>query len=298
MTQIATAAEPSFQGEYWLWRSQKIYYVHAGSNPQRPPLLLIHGFGASTDHWRKNIAELSQHFEVWAIDLLGFGRSQKPNWQYNGDLWRDQIHEFITAKIQRPTVLAGNSLGGYGALCTAGDRPESVAGVILLNSAGAFSDTTPLGSQSVNPLQKLLRDGIQALLKQSWANRLLFESVRRKSRIRRTLLQVYTNKAAVTDRLVEEIYAPSCDPGAPQVFATIFTTRQGKTVDQLLKTMTCPLLVIWGQNDPWMNAPSRSAKFREHYPGLTEHFLDAGHCPHDDRPDLVNPVIQNWLMAL
>jgi pimeloyl-ACP methyl ester carboxylesterase len=297
MTQAAPA-ESAFPGTHWLWRSQKIYYVRAGHNPHRPPLLLIHGFGASTDHWRKNIAELSQHFEVWAIDLLGFGRSQKPNWTYNGDLWRDQLHDFITEHIRRPTVLAGNSLGGYAALCTAGERPESVAGVILLNSAGAFSDTTPLGSGSVNPLQKLVRDGIQVLLKQSWANRLLFESVRRKSRIRQTLLQVYTNKAAVTDRLVEEIYAPSCDPGAPQVFATIFTTRQGKTVDALLQSMTCPLLVLWGQNDPWMNAPSRSAKFRQYYPGLTEHFLDAGHCPHDDRPELVNPVIQNWLMAL
>jgi len=46
----------------------------------------VHGFGASTDHWRKNIAELRNDFEVWAIDLLGFGRSAKPNWQYSGDL--------------------------------------------------------------------------------------------------------------------------------------------------------------------------------------------------------------------
>ena len=70
-------------GQYWLWRDQKIYFVKAGHNPLLPPLLLIHGFGASTDHWRKNIAELSQDFEVYAIDLLGFGRSQKPAWTYN-----------------------------------------------------------------------------------------------------------------------------------------------------------------------------------------------------------------------
>ncbi|MDX2096530.1 MAG: alpha/beta fold hydrolase, partial [Leptolyngbyaceae cyanobacterium bins.59] len=74
-------------GTYWTWRGQSIYYVQAGQpQPDRPPLLLVHGFGASTDHWRKNISGLQQDFSVWAIDLLGFGRSAKPAWQYSGDL--------------------------------------------------------------------------------------------------------------------------------------------------------------------------------------------------------------------
>jgi len=50
---------------HWQWRGQSIYYIRAGEQqPQRPPLLLVHGFGASTDHWRKNIAELRNDFEV------------------------------------------------------------------------------------------------------------------------------------------------------------------------------------------------------------------------------------------
>ena len=81
-------------GKYWQWRGHNIYYVQAGkSQLQHPPLLLVHGFGASTDHWRKNIAQLRHDFEVWAIDLLGFGRSAKPKLEYGGDLWRDQIYD-------------------------------------------------------------------------------------------------------------------------------------------------------------------------------------------------------------
>ncbi|MFO0309127.1 MAG: alpha/beta fold hydrolase, partial [Pseudanabaena sp.] len=274
-------------------REQKIYFVKAGNNPQRPPLLLVHGFGASTDHWRKNISELSQDFEVYAIDLLGFGRSQKPAWQYSGNLWRDQLHDFITEKIQRPTVIAGNSLGGYSSLCVAADYPQSVAGVILLNSAGPFTDTNPLGAKKVNPIQKTIAPALQTFLRQPWANQLLFNFVRQKSRIRSTLKKVYLDQSAVTDQLVEDIYRPSCDQGAAQVFASVFSTPQGKKVDELLGTMTCPLMTIWGEGDPWMNSRARSAKFREFYPSLTEHYINAGHCPHDESPQIVNKLIRD-----
>jgi len=293
MVSISTAP---IAGEYWLWRDQKIYFVKAGDNLQRPPLLLVHGFGASTDHWRKNIAELSQDFEVYAIDLLGFGRSQKPAWQYSGDLWRDQLHDFINTKIQRPTIIAGNSLGGYSSLCVAADYPQSVAGIVLLNSAGPFTDTNPLGSKKVNPIQKVIGQTLQGILRQPWANQLLFAFVRQKSRIRSTLQKVYLDQSAVTEQLVEEIYRPSCDEGAAQVFASVFTTPQGKKVDQLLTAMTCPLLVIWGEGDPWMNSRVRGAKFREFYPSLTEHYINAGHCPHDECPEVVNKLIRDYFV--
>ncbi|MFN5838275.1 MAG: alpha/beta fold hydrolase [Pseudanabaena sp.] len=293
---MVLANNESIAGQYWLWRDQKIYFVKAGASSQRPPLLLVHGFGASTDHWRKNISDLSQDFEVYAIDLLGFGRSQKPAWQYSGDLWRDQLHDFISAQIQRPTIIAGNSLGGYASLCVAADHPQSVAGVVLLNSAGSFTDTSPLGAQKVNPVQKAISKTLQGVLRQPWANQLLFAFVRQKSRIRSTLQKVYLDQSAVTDQLVEEIYRPSCDEGAAQVFASVFSTPQGKKVDQLLTSMTCPLLVIWGEGDPWMNSRVRGAKFREFYPSLTEHYINAGHCPHDECPEIVDGLIRDYFL--
>lgn len=294
MQATAAISTASLPGTYWRWREQSIYYVRAGQrHPQRPPLLLIHGFGASTDHWRKNIAELSQEFEVWAIDLLGFGRSAKPDWQYSGDLWRDQLHDFINEAIGQPVVLAGNSLGGYAALCVAAQRPTAAVGLILINSAGPFSEPQPLREDP--PLKKALSLVVKSLFQQSWASFLLFQYVRQRSTIRKTLQKVYLDQSAVTDRLVEEIYRPSCDPGAAKVFASVFQTRQGETVDKLLGQLTCPLLMLWGQGDPWMNCPERSGKFRQYYPQLTEYFLNAGHCPHDEVPEQVNRLIQEWI---
>lgn len=206
-------------GNYWQWQGHDIYYVQSGDRREGlPPLLLVHGFGASTDHWRKNIAELQKEFEVWVIDLLGFGRSAKPVLQYGGDLWRDQLQAFITEVIQQPAVLAGNSLGGYSSLCLASYHPDSAKGLILLNSAGPFSDA--LAASKSNPIQKLIR----TVLLQSWASYLLFQYVRRRQNIRKTLEKVYLDQSAVTDQLVEDIYRPSCDRGAPQVFASVFKT--------------------------------------------------------------------------
>ncbi|QZZ19947.1 alpha/beta fold hydrolase [Leptothermofonsia sichuanensis E412] len=293
--QVVSTVAP-VPGQYWQWRQQPIYYVRAGKQHlQRPPLLLIHGFGASTDHWRKNIAGLSQTFEVWAIDLLGFGRSAKPDWQYSGNLWRDQLHDFIEQVIGQPAVLAGNSLGGYAALCVAAQRPQSAAGIVLINSAGPFTDIQ--GTTRPDPVREVMGKFVQTLFRQDWASFLLFQYIRQKSVIRRTLEQVYLDQSAVTEQLVEDVYRPSCDPGAARVFASVFRTPQGDKVDVLLKQLNCPLLMLWGEADPWINARERGARFRRYHPNLTEYYLRAGHCPHDEIPDQVNQLIQDWILT-
>ncbi|WP_017305033.1 alpha/beta fold hydrolase [Spirulina subsalsa] len=295
MQATATAENLTLPGAYWQWQGESIYYVKTGQvKGGHPPLLLVHGFGASTDHWRKNLSGLQDHFEVWAIDLLGFGRSSKPNRQYSGDLWRDQLHDFIQTVIGQPVILAGNSLGGYSSLCVAAQRPESAKGLILLNSAGPFTD--PNEAEKTPTMQQKIGKALRSVLLQPWASYLLFQYVRQRRNIRKTLEKVYVDQSAVTDQLVEDIYRPSCDPGAVEVFASVFKSPQGEKNDVLLRQLTCPLLMIWGEGDPWMNAQERSAKFRQYYPELTEFFLKAGHCPHDEDPDQVNQLIRDWIL--
>lgn len=287
-------------GTYWQWRDQKIYYVEAGeSSANNPPLLLIHGFGASTDHWRKNIAQLQNHFPVYAIDLLGFGRSSKPDWVYSGKLWEEQLTDFIQEVIGQPVVIAGNSLGGYASLCVGANHPNLVRGVVLLNSAGPFSD--PEKDQETEKkltLKERFQKAVRSILLQPWSSFLLFQYVRRKSMIRRTLNQVYLDKSAVTDQLVEDIYRPSCDRGAAKVFASVFKSPKGDQVDELLQRLEAPLLLLWGEGDPWMDTKARSSKFHQYYSQITEHFLNAGHCPHDEIPEQVNAKIKQWVEQL
>jgi pimeloyl-ACP methyl ester carboxylesterase len=300
----------SIPGKYWQWRGHNVYYVQAGEKRiGHPALLLVHGFGASTEHWRKNIGELSQNFEVYAIDLLGYGRSAKPKLEYSGNLWRDQLYDFITEVVGNKAVLAGNSLGGYASLCLAAQRPDAAAGLILLNSAGPFSDTQsssePEAVQSeIQPpkqpdmMQKLFGDIAKFIFKQPFAQFLMFQYARQRWVIRQTLEKVYLDKSAITDQLVEDIYRPSCDEGAFDVFASMFSTPQGEKVDVLLQQLNCPLLILWGEGDPWMNARERSKQYHRYYPNLTEHFLNAGHCPHDEIPDQVNALVKEWVLTI
>jgi pimeloyl-ACP methyl ester carboxylesterase len=300
-TAIAPSTTP-IPGQYWQWRGHNVYYVQAGEKqPQRPPLLLVHGFGASTDHWRKNITGLCADFQVFAIDLLGFGRSAKPQLQYSADLWREQLRDFISEVIGEKTVVAGNSLGGYACLCTGAKYPDLVAGVVLLNSAGPFSQTEGEQVQMQppqNPLQKLIGKTVKWTFQRRLFQALLFQYVRQRWVIRRTLEKVYLDKTAITDQLVAEIQRPAYDQGALDVFVSVFSTPQGEKVDVLLKQLTCPLLLLWGEADPWMKARERSQKFHEYYPQLTEYFITAGHCPHDETPDQVNPLFRNWVFSI
>lgn len=288
-----TASAP---GQFWTWRDHAIHYVRAGkARRDRPPLLLVHGFGASTDHWRKNIADLQADFEVWAIDLLGFGRSDKPDIEYSGQLWRDQLRDFIQQQIGTPAVLVGNSLGGYASLCVAADIPAAVTGVALLNSAGPFSEPAP--SQPANPIRQAIAQTVRTVMLQPVPSWLLFQYVRQPATVRKTLEKVYLDTSAVTDQLVEDIRRPAFDPGAAQVFASVFKAPQGDPVDALLARMAAPLLLLWGEGDPWMNTRQRSDRFRQHYADLTEHFLQAGHCPHDEVPQQVNPLLRQWVLT-
>ena len=292
------------QAAWWQFNGHAVHGLCAGSeldqNPQvleRPALLLVHGFGASTDHWRHNIPVLAQTHEVHAVDLLGFGRSAKPaGLTYGGALWRDQLVAYVQERIGRPTVIAGNSLGGFAALAAGAALGTQAAGVVLLNAAGPFSD-----EQSASPggWGAISRRTIgSALLKSPVLQRLLFENLRRPATIRRTLRQVYIDKTNVDDQLVESIRRPSLDPGAFGVFRTVFDIPSGQPLDELFAHLRAPLLLLWGIRDPWINAAGRRSSFQRHAPeNTTEVVLDAGHCPHDEVPDQVNRALQDWLDA-
>ncbi|KAF4381125.1 hypothetical protein F8388_012047 [Cannabis sativa] len=135
----------------WLWKGQfSINYLVEGEENQEsklesksnPPLLLVHGFGASIPHWRRNIRTLAQNHTVYAIDLLGFGASDKPEgFPYTMETWAQLILDFLDEIVKKPTVLVGNSVGSLACLIAASESNQSlVRGLVLLNCAGGMNN--------------------------------------------------------------------------------------------------------------------------------------------------------------
>lgn len=289
---ITTSLDQNDNQSDWNWQGHKIRYTVAGTGK---PLLLIHGFGASIGHWRKNIPVLAAAgYQVFALDLLGFGGSDKAALDYTLELWQEQIKDFWTEYINEPTVFVGNSIGALLSLMLVTNYPEISAGGVLINCAGGLNHRPG----DLNPALGLVMGGFAKLIKSPVTGNFIFNNIRRKSQIRRTLYQVYRDRNAVTDELVELLYQPSCDPGAQQVFASVLTAPAGNTPDELLINLQRPLLVIWGEKDPW--TPVAGAKI---YQDLADNNRDvqfqiipnAGHCPHDENPEAVNAKILEWL---
>ena len=279
----------------WYWQGHKIRYTVMGTGK---PLLLIHGFGASIGHWQKNIPVLAEAgYRVFALDLLGFGGSDKAALDYTLELWESQIKDFWAEHINEPTIFIGNSIGALLALMLVTNHSETAAGGVLINCAGGLNHRPG----DLNPILGMVMGGFTKLISSPVTGNLIFNNIRRKSQIRRTLYQVYCDRNAVTDELVEMLYQPSCDVGAQQVFASVLTAPAGITPDELLISLQHPLLVVWGEKDPW--TPVAGAKI---YQELAERntnvrfqvIPNAGHCPHDENPEAVNARILDWLSSI
>jgi len=288
----APATTPALTAASWRWQGCDIRYTVGG---QGLPVVLVHGFGASSEHWRKNQPVLARAgYRTYAIDLLGFGGSAKPKRAYSIELWQQLLVDFWQAQIGEPAIWVGNSIGGLIALSVMAHQPHVVAGGVLINCAGGLSHrpeelSWPLG---------LAMRGFSWLANAPLVGPLLFDRIRQPGHIRRTLQQVYGDRNAVTDELVELIRRPTCDPGAQQVFASILAAPPGPKSSELLPRVRAPLLVLWGDADPW--TPISSA---HHYRELSERRADvtfqaiagAGHCCHDECPERVNACLLDWL---
>ncbi|KAJ4828410.1 hypothetical protein Tsubulata_022862 [Turnera subulata] len=95
----------------WRWNGYLIQYTVAGS--EGPATLLVHGFGAFLEHYRDNIHNISEgRNRVWAITVLGFGKSEKPNVVYTELMWAELLRDFVIEVVGEPVHLVGNSIGG------------------------------------------------------------------------------------------------------------------------------------------------------------------------------------------
>jgi len=291
---VASVLSPDTAPKIWPWGDRAIAYQQCGD--RGPAVVCIHGFGASWGHWRKNLPVLGQGARCYALDLLGFGSSAKPTpapGLYSFETWGAQVAAFSREVVGEPVFLIGNSIGCIAALQAAVSDPECVRSVAALNISLRLLHER---KRAALPwYERWSAPVLQGLLQQPWFGRLFFRAMARPRFVRRALSQAYRHSEAVTEELVAMLMRPAADAGAADVFLAFTTYSQGPLAEDLLPLVRCPVAIFWGEADPW--EPIELGRAFADYPTV-EAFVPLpglGHCPHDEAPDIVNPLLLDWL---
>ena len=292
----------------WCWEDRSIGWTLMG-NPDAPlAVLLIHGFGANTGHWRFNQPALAALAPTYAIDLLGFGRSDQPRARlkdepeqsgsvlYGFDLWGQQVADFCREVIDRPVLLMGNSIGGVVALRAAQLLGERCCGVVLIDCAQRLMDDKQLATQPA--WMAWIRPLLKTMVRQRWLSTALFRNAARPGVIRRVLKQAYPSGSNIDNELIDLLFQPTRRNGAAEAFRGFINLFDDHLAPQLMEQLRVPVDLIWGEQDPWEPLPE-AQHWAEKLPCVRSISVitGAGHCPHDEAPDQVNPVLIQHLKA-
>merc|ERR1712091_515632 len=277
----------------WTWKSHRIGWSVMGDQTAPTAVLLIHGFGANTNHWRFNQAVLAEQIPTYAIDLLGFGRSDQPQArlidepatkqtvQYCFDLWAQQVADFCHGVIDCPVVLVGNSIGGVVALRAAQLLgPDQCKRVVLIDCAQRLMDDKQLATQPA--WMGWVRPLLKTMVSQRWLSTALFRNAARPGVIRSVLKQAYPSGQNINDELVDLLYQPTQRQGAAEAFRGFINLFDDHLAPQLMENLNIPVDLIWGEEDPW--EPIAEAKnWKSTIPCIESMNVieQAGHCAHD-----------------
>ena len=267
----------------------------------------MHGFGASLQHFRFQIPALVEAgFHVYAMDLLGFGASEKPlkarSVKFSTELYIQQIVDFIknhNDDDDQPWILCGNSLGS---LCQLGAATElasnvNIAGLCLFNSAGTM---TGFNYQEIPSWAHPLLGHAQYFLLGDFHGQFLFSLLQQRSTIQTILKQtgLYQDTTNLDDDLLDLLLTPATDEGAGEVFLTVYGGPAGPTREALLQKVphAIPILLLWGEQDPFTPFDDDVQKFAALHPNLELRSLtNAGHCLHDEHPEWTNEQVLQFV---
>jgi haloalkane dehalogenase len=264
------------------------------------PIIMLHGFGISGSHWRHNMPELSQQHMVYALDLVGFGGSEKPAVSYSIDLWVEQVFDFWRTFVKQPAVIVGNSLGSLVAVIAAYRHPEMAAGVVTI-SLPDLEALEAIVPKPIRPIKRSLESLVSGLLRPLLQP--FFYLLARPKRIKWVLENfIYCDRTNVDDELVEMIVQPVREKKAAAAFFCLSSSLNqpgySPSLTRALKELRVPLLLLWGTKDKAIPPAEGPRLVKLANKAQLIQLPDRGHCPHDEDPVNVNREILTWIDTL
>ena len=257
----------------------RLHYVEAGSGP---PLLLLHGLNGSTFGFRLLMPCLATHFRTIALDLMGFGYSERPQHRdYSLGAQARLVAGFLDALgIAKASVL-GHSLGGAVAMHLALEFPERVDRLILVSSASDSETRRGLrSSRLVRPLLPV----VAAFTVQNQRFR------------RMSLRSACYDPAFITPEIIEGYMAPTRVRGHLRALGSLMVDRR-KDPPLDPAAISQPALIIWGAADHWLPA-SHGERLQALIPNSRMTVIDrAGHLVLEEQPEESARVLIDFLQA-
>jgi pimeloyl-ACP methyl ester carboxylesterase len=273
----------SLPGRFLNLGGHRVFYHRRGRGT---PVLLVHGFLVSHYAWRAVIAELAAAHDVIAIDLPGFGESDRPrpvDFRYDFLGYMETLVGVLDSLEIPRAALVGHSMGGGIALVTAARRPERVSRLAVVN---------PLVYPFKMPpeILPLLVPGLGPML---------FRALYTRGIMRRSMLKdIYCDPALVTEEWVDYIWERVNRPGGLEAaHAVIRACANPRVVEDSLRLVRCPTLVAWGDGDRLFAAAS-AERLRDDIAGSELHLIPGcGHAPHEEQPAALVRQLAPFLTA-
>jgi pimeloyl-ACP methyl ester carboxylesterase len=275
--------------EGWFhWRGHRVAYTRRGAGP---PMLLVHGIyaTASSFEWRFNVDELSRQHSVYTIDLVGFGRSDRPAVRYSARLYLALIADFVAQVIASPVVLAASSLSAAYAIVLGARDPGRFPALVLIE---------PTGLVRLHKAPSAAGDVARYAVDSPVLGTAVFNAMVSRRSIRDYLERHYVDGEIVTDELVGAHYAAAHQPGAKYAPSAFLSWHLNLDVRRALRRLLQPALLVWGEQA--VETPVEDVRgFRALRPEMDVAILDpAGSFPHDERSDDFNEIVTTFLTRL
>jgi pimeloyl-ACP methyl ester carboxylesterase len=268
-------------------RAKVRYQEYGNENSKYPPILFIHGYGAMLEHWDQNIPHFEDTHKIYAMDLLGFGGSEKPDAPYSIRLWSEQIKHFITQMDLKKVHLVGHSMGGATSMWFSHHHPHHLASLTLVDPSGIFAD-------NVGDIERVL----YKLIGTPIIGDVMFSFFANSFGAKQSLVPTYHNKEKVTEELIEQFAKPFKDKGA----INSYLSPSRRPNDFLLQNIERPSqfkghsLIIWGEHDVGLPAMKLIPEFQKLLPQASVHIIkDAAHCSQHDQPEDFNQALAKFL---
>ncbi len=257
----------------------RIHYLEKGEGT---PVVLIHGYTSSTYTWKDQFDELAKRYRVIAIDLKGFGFSDKPDGDYSRRAQGEVVARLLDKLSIQRAWLVGNSMGGETALNMAVDHPEKVLGLVLIDSAGVKVQ----GRTSLAPWY----------LQMPVVGRLLTAlALTSDTLVRAGLEKSFFDDSKITDERVNAYYQPLRTQGG-QLSATRARAQfELYPVEDRIASIKAPTLIIWGSEDELIPLEA-GRKLNELISGSKlVVFEKCGHVPQEEMPERVLSEIMGFV---